>query len=164
MYRRTSHASPPTLSGILSLFTHEKHGRFLSSIAAGSNPRRGGRHREDSRLATLIENRLLQLTDLILKDDQSSIDDQIAAIKGEVDVLRSRGLDVPKKGFFNGGLAEKRLMNDFLKSAETLFCNFEERLKFYRREAEREKCRTWLNMNKLEKLEDRRFLVRQVHD
>ena len=52
---------------------------------------------EHARLLTLLEDRLLRLSEVILRDDRSSIGDRVAAIDQEIEVLRSRGFEVPNQ-------------------------------------------------------------------
>ena len=130
--------------------------KLSSSVAAGVQYHRGGRSKEDTRLVTLLGNRVLRLSQEILSNDESSIADRITAIEGEMRVLKSRGFKVPT--------ANERFGDDGDDLRRELIEAFDhpERVKTYRRWAERRERDERRNMMTLEKMDDKRYFASQA--
>ena len=121
---------------------------------------------EQRRLVTLLENRLLQLAANILNDDQSSMANCSSAIKHEIRIYSNRGFSVPTRKSSlsirdDGESVDPELVGEISRSTAAR-ANYKERLKIYRRAVEREERRSWITMNQLEKLDDKRTLMKNV--
>ena len=121
---------------------------------------------EQRRLVTLLENRLLQLAAKILNDDQSSMANCSSAIKHEIRIYSNRGFSVPTRKSSlsirdDEESVDPELVGEISRSTAAR-ANYKERLKIYRRAVEREERRSWITMNQLEKLDDKRTLMKNV--